>query len=62
MPWRECWSNVEDHKPELDSEKTRIYNKADGWIMDGKVKGYLNLSRGFGDLEYKQNKNLNPEE
>ena len=30
--------------------------------MDGKVKGYLNLSRGFGDLEYKQNKNLNPEE
>ena len=51
----------EDHKPEMDSEKTRIY-KADGWISDGRVKGNLNLTRGFGDLEYKQNKNLKPEE
>ena len=51
----------EDHKPELDSEKARIY-KADGLIMDGRVKGNLYLSRGFGDLEYKQNKNLTPEE
>ena len=51
----------EDHKPEMESEKTRIY-KADGWISDGRVKGNLNLTRGFGDLEYKQNKNLKPEE
>ena len=51
----------EDHKPEMESEKTRIY-KADGWISDGRVKGNLNLARGFGDLEYKQNKNLKPEE
>ena len=51
----------EDHKPEMDSEKTRIY-KADGWISDGRVKGNLNLTRGFGDLEYKQNKNLRPED
>ena len=51
----------EDHKPEMDSEKTRIY-KADGWISDGRVKGNLNLTRGFGDLEYKQNKKLKPEE
>ena len=51
----------EDHKPEMESEKTRIY-KADGWISDGRVKGNLNLNRGFGDLEYKQNKNLKPEE
>ena len=51
----------EDHKPEMDSEKTRIY-KADGWISDGRVKGNLNLTRGFGDLEYKKNKNLKPEE
>ena len=51
----------EDHKPEMDSEKTRIY-KADGWISDGRVKGNLNLTRGFGDLEYKQNKNLKPED
>ena len=51
----------EDHKPEMDSEKTRIY-KADGWISDGRVKGNLNLTRGFGDLEYKQNKKLKPED
>ena len=51
----------EDHKPEMDSEKKRIY-KADGWISDGRVKGNLNLTRGFGDLEYKQNKNLKPED
>ena len=51
----------EDHKPEMESEKSRIY-KADGWISDGRVKGNLNLTRGFGDLEYKQNKNLKPEE
>ena len=51
----------EDHKPEMDSEKIRIY-KADGWISDGRVKGNLNLTRGFGDLEYKQNKKLKPED
>ena len=51
----------EDHKPEMESEKMRIY-KAEGWISDGRVKGNLNLTRGFGDLEYKQNKNLKPEE
>ena len=51
----------EDHKPEMESEKTRIY-KAEGWISDGRVKGNLNLTRGFGDLEYKQNKKLKPEE
>ena len=50
-----------DHKPELEIEKNRIY-KADGWISEGRVKGNLNLTRGFGDLEYKQNKNLKPEE
>ena len=50
-----------DHKPEMESEKNRIY-KADGWISEGRVKGNLNLTRGFGDLEYKQNKNLKPEE
>ena len=27
-----------DHKPELDSEKNRIY-KADGWVSEGRVKG-----------------------
>ena len=51
----------QDHKPEMESEKNRIY-KADGWISEGRVKGNLNLTRGFGDLEYKQNKSLKPEE
>jgi len=50
-----------DHKPDLDSEKNRIY-KADGWVSDGRVKGNLNLSRSLGDLEYKQNKKLPPED
>ena len=50
-----------DHKPELQSEKDRIY-KAEGWISDGRVMGNINLTRGFGDLEYKKNKNLKPEE
>ena len=46
-----------DHKPDLEIEKNRIY-KADGWITDGRVKGNLNLSRGLGDLEYKNNNNI----
>lgn len=50
-----------DHKPELDSEKNRIY-KAEGWVAEGRVKGNLNLSRSLGDMEYKQNKKLKPEE
>lgn len=56
-----AYEQSEDHKPDLETEKTRIY-KADGWISEGRVKGNLNLSRGLGDLEYKQNKNLSPEE
>ena len=56
-----AYPQSEDHKPELDSEKKRIYN-ANGWVSEGRVKGNLNLTRGFGDLEYKQNKNLKPEE
>lgn len=50
-----------DHKPELDSERNRIY-KADGWVSDGRIKGNLNLSRSLGDMEYKQNKKLKAEE
>ncbi len=50
-----------DHKPELDSERNRIY-KADGWVSDGRIKGNLNLSRSLGDMEYKGNKKLKPEE
>ena len=50
-----------DHKPELETEKTRIY-KAEGWVSEGRVKGNLNLSRSIGDLEYKQNPKLLPED
>lgn len=32
----------EDHKPDLDSEKTRIY-KADGWVSEGRVKGNFHI-------------------
>ena len=56
-----AYAQSEDHKPDMKSEKDRIYN-AEGWISEGRVKGNLNLTRGFGDLEYKQNKNLKPEE
>lgn len=50
-----------DHKPDLDIERNRIY-KAEGYVTEGRVKGNLNLSRGLGDLEYKENPKLPPEE
>ena len=50
-----------DHKPDMDSERNRIY-KADGWVAEGRIKGNLNLSRSLGDMEYKQNKELKPED
>ena len=51
----------EDHKPDMEIEKTRITN-AGGFIIDGRVNGNLNLSRAIGDLEYKKNPKLKPEE
>lgn len=50
-----------DHKPDLDAEKNRIC-QANGFVTDGRVKGNLNLSRSIGDLEYKQNTLLKPED
>lgn len=47
----------EDHKPDLDSERTRI-QKAGGYVVDGRINGNLNLSRALGDLEYKKNSDL----
>eukprot|EP00828_Plagiopyla_frontata_P006786 TRINITY_DN13053_c0_g1_i4.p2 TRINITY_DN13053_c0_g1~~TRINITY_DN13053_c0_g1_i4.p2 ORF type:complete len:342 (+),score=68.12 TRINITY_DN13053_c0_g1_i4:45-1070(+) len=44
-----------DHKPELESERTRIIN-AGGFVMNGRINGNLNLSRALGDLEYKKSK------
>lgn len=51
----------EDHKPDLEVEKSRISN-AGGFIVDGRVNGNLNLSRALGDLEYKKNPKLKPED
>jgi serine/threonine protein phosphatase PrpC len=50
-----------DHKPDDKEELNRI-TKAGGSVTYGRVNGNLNLSRAFGDLEYKQNKSLGPEE
>ena len=50
-----------DHKPDSAKEKNRIY-KSGGWVSEGRIKGNLNLSRSLGDFEYKQDKNLSPED
>lgn len=50
-----------DHKPDDEKELNRI-KKAGGEVFDGRVNGNLNLSRAIGDLEFKGNKNLKPEE
>jgi serine/threonine protein phosphatase PrpC len=50
-----------DHKPDMENEKRRII-KAGGVVEDGRVEGNLNLSRALGDLHYKTNKTLKPEE
>jgi serine/threonine protein phosphatase PrpC len=50
-----------DHKPDLETELARI-TKAGGTVIDGRVNANLNLSRALGDLEYKKNKSLKPEE
>jgi protein phosphatase PTC2/3 len=42
----------EDHKPDNDSEKTRI-EKAGGYVMGGRTNGVLSLSRAIGDFDYK---------
>ncbi|CAM9330494.1 unnamed protein product [Ectocarpus sp. 12 AP-2014] len=50
-----------DHKPEDDIELNRI-EKAGGAVVDGRVQGNLNLSRAIGDLMYKADEALSPEE
>jgi serine/threonine protein phosphatase PrpC len=50
-----------DHKPDNEKEKARII-KAGGSVVEGRVDGNLNLSRALGDLRYKKDKNLKPEE
>lgn len=50
-----------DHKPEMANELARIQS-AGGYVSQGRVNGNLNLSRCLGDLEYKSNPALPPEE
>ena len=51
-----------DHKPTDPEERARII-KANGYVTEeGRVDGNLNLSRALGDLTYKKDKNLPPEE
>ncbi|CAD8202586.1 unnamed protein product [Paramecium octaurelia] len=50
-----------DHKPDNQEEKQRI-ERAGGFVSDGRVNGNLNLSRALGDLEYKSDSKLRPNE
>ncbi|KAL7718251.1 Protein phosphatase 2C [Entamoeba marina] len=51
----------EDHKPTLKSEIDRIA-AAGGTIDNGRVNGNLNLTRTIGDLMYKRQTELKPEQ
>ena len=51
----------QDHKPELEGERKRI-EKAGSQIIEGRVDGNLNLSRSIGDLKYKREKFLKPQD
>lgn len=50
-----------DHKPTNEGEKNRIVN-AGGFVDMGRVNGNLALSRGIGDFEFKDARNLPAEE
>jgi serine/threonine protein phosphatase PrpC len=48
----QCKPLSKDHKPHDPLEENRILN-AGGYIEGGRVNGCLNLTRAFGDIEYK---------
>lgn len=50
-----------DHKPEDRAERKRI-ERSGGQVIDGRINGGLNLSRAFGDHQYKRNKMLSWDE
>ena len=52
----------EDHKPEQERERNRIYNAGGTVTGEGRVNGNLNLSRSLGDFEYKKNTSLPAEQ
>lgn len=51
----------EDHKPDDALENARII-AAGGYVQNGRTCGSLSLSRALGDLDYKKNPNLRPEQ
>lgn len=51
----------EDHKPDDIKQLKRIV-RAGGVVDFGRINGSLNLSRGFGDFQFKGNKKLKWEE
>jgi len=46
-----------DHKPALESERLRIEANG-GKVTKGRINGNLAVSRGFGDLQYKNEETL----
>jgi len=46
-----------DHKPDVEEERKRI-EAAGGEVKNGRIHGKLAVSRGFGDLPYKDEENL----
>lgn len=50
-----------DHKPDMEGESKRIRN-AGGFVCDGRVNSILNLTRAIGDLDFKRNSSLGPED
>ncbi|XP_075590310.1 putative protein phosphatase 2C 4 [Dermatophagoides farinae] len=47
-----------DHKPTVQEERTRVEH-AGGTIINGRINGGIDISRAFGDHNYKLNKRLN---
>ncbi len=50
-----------DHKPTDEKEQARI-EKSGSMVIEGRIDGGINLSRALGDLKYKTNTDLPPEE
>jgi len=46
-----------DHKPTVETEKIRIESNG-GKVSKGRINGFLAVSRGFGDLPYKNQETL----
>jgi serine/threonine protein phosphatase PrpC len=51
-----------DHKPTLSREKQRVIKAGFSVNGEGRIDGNLNLSRAIGDLKYKKNKKLKPQD